>query len=80
MVRQPKGKKHIRMIHRRALRLWKEIDCEKGMKLDCIKEVLKKHRERLYQELEEKEKELRLRKEEYSKFSEYHCDNNGWLG
>ncbi len=70
MVRQAKGKKHMKNMKRKAMRVWKTLGFEKGLFGECLKEVLKKHRERIHEDInKQRQQELQLC-----------CDNNGWIG
>ncbi len=82
MVRQPKGKKHIRMIRRRMMRLWKSINFEKGMRDDCLKEILKRHREKVAEEIKKNRKKVAedSKSQQGNLYLTSQCDNNGWVG
>ena len=82
MVRQPKGHKHIRMIRRRMMRLWKSLNFEKGMRDDCLLEVLKRHRQKVEIEILKNRNDVEsiVREQKEFSYSSGKCDNNGWIG
>ena len=71
-VRQAKGKKHIRYIYRRAMRLWKSAKWQRGLWDECLRTALENHRKRIETELIDNIREQQV---------EFHCcDRNGWIG
>jgi len=87
MVLQLKGKKHIRYIRRKALRLWEGVNREEELRNDCLREILERHRKKLHVDLQESRKKIvELTRESPSDIQEEfsypssQCDNNGWVG
>lgn len=87
MVRQLKGKKHIRYIKRKAMRLWKGVNFEQGLRNDCLQEILKRHRESVAADLERSKRKIAEMIEEKPSETQREfsypaclCDNNGWVG
>lgn len=64
------------------MRLWKSLNFEKGMRDDCLKEVLKRHREKVEAEmLKNRQKvETAVREQREFTYPLRECDNNGWVG
>jgi hypothetical protein len=69
-VRQAKGKKHLKYIKRKAMRLWKETKWQPGLWDECLKTALKDHRERIQSESLSKDIQEQMSL----------CDRNGWIG
>ena len=53
IVLQAPGKKHLKYIKGRAIRLWESRGMVNGKLRECIKEILKDHRESLVSQIKE---------------------------
>jgi hypothetical protein len=74
-VRQSKGKRHIKFIRLKAMRIWKASKYKRGLYGECLKTALENHRLRVEKEISDKKyKSIR----EQLTFS--CCDQNGWMG
>lgn len=70
MARQARGKKHVMNMRRKARRLWQTVNYDKDLRDECVREVLKRHRQSLIEDFaKHRQQEL-----------QFCCDNNGWIG
>lgn len=70
-IRQAKGKKHCKNIKRRAMRLWRHSQYQKGLWDDCLKACIEHHRRKV--ETEILESILKQRQEQLA-----FCDRHEW--
>ena len=81
MVKQSKGKKHILYIRREAMKLWKLTNFQKGLRDDCLKETLERHRLKVESEIKKsREKIIDQQKHYQQELSLSSFDMNGWAG
>jgi len=70
-VRQARGKKHLKLIKRRAMRLWMKNKCQYGLWDHCLKITIENHRKSIQEEIVSKIRDQQ---------AEFQCDVNGWIG
>lgn len=75
MFRQARGLKHCKNIKRKAMRLWKQSNYQKGLWDTCLKECIKRHRKKVEQENKKRLEELEIRRQEELNF----YNVNGWI-
>ena len=76
-VRQAKGKRHIKFIRRKAMRIWKASKYKRGLYEQCLRTALETHRLRVKEEITGK-KETTIREQLTPSCCD--CDKNGWVG
>lgn len=73
-VRQLKGRKHIKLIRKQAMRLWRDAFYQKDLWKECLKTAIENHRLQVESEIISKKIQKQL------SFQSFQCDTNGWIG